>query len=113
MNIKIRLQISTDDDTLCDEQVLTLDKSYDQLEILGLTLDEAKHYCTSCSNASWLPKRRLLQTNTGTVLIVDAGYLVKDTRASSSGRSSGIYRFKALGFTVVPANTATPKHVAR
>jgi hypothetical protein len=42
MKIEIRLKIATDDDTLCDEEILSLDKPYDQLETLGLSLNNAK-----------------------------------------------------------------------
>lgn len=42
MNIEIRLSITTEAGVVCDETLLSLDKSHDQLEAIGLTLQEAK-----------------------------------------------------------------------
>ena len=42
MQIKIKLQVATDDDIICDEEVLHLDKPHDQLEAIGLSLYETK-----------------------------------------------------------------------
>lgn len=43
MKIEIRLNITTDTGTHCDETVLSLDKPHDQLEAIGLSLQEAKN----------------------------------------------------------------------
>ena len=42
MKIAIRLQIEAGDGGPCDEEILSLDKSHDQLERLGLSLAEAR-----------------------------------------------------------------------
>jgi hypothetical protein len=43
MKIELKLRIVTDDDnTVSDEEVLTLEKAHDRLEAMGLSLDEAK-----------------------------------------------------------------------
>ena len=42
MKIEIRLRIDAGESNSCEEEVWVLDKAHDQLEQLGLSLDEAK-----------------------------------------------------------------------
>lgn len=42
MKIEIKLRIAAGDGTICEEEVLSLDKPHDQLEAIGLSLAEAK-----------------------------------------------------------------------
>ena len=42
MNIEIRLNITTEDGEVYDETILSLDKPHDQLETIGLTLENSK-----------------------------------------------------------------------
>ena len=42
MKIEIRLRIDAGESNSCEEEVWVLDKAHDQLEHIGLSLDEAK-----------------------------------------------------------------------
>jgi hypothetical protein len=42
MKIEIKLRVAAADGTICEEEVLSLDKPHDRLEAIGLSLDEAK-----------------------------------------------------------------------
>ena len=46
MKIEIRLRIEGGDGGACDEEILALDKPHDQLEMIGLSLAEARELLT-------------------------------------------------------------------
>ena len=47
MKIEIRLRIEGGDGAPCDEEILALDKPHDQLEMIGLSLAEARELLAS------------------------------------------------------------------
>ena len=55
MKIEIRLRIERGDGGPCDEEILALDKPHDQLEMIGLSLAEARELLVSARRRARTP----------------------------------------------------------
>src|SRR3954453_6278853 len=114
MRVQIQVRIVSDDETvLSDEVIACFDKGDDQLEEIGLSLEQAKTVLAgaqvslvAAQAASFLARHRCCERCGGTSR-------AKAGAAFSSAPRSAPFRWSARAFTVAPASRQQARPSAR
>src|SRR3954471_15517821 len=114
MRVQIQLRIVTDDETVLREDVIAcFDKGDDQLEEIGLSLEQAKTVLAGAQTRLVRHRRRVSWHGIGAVSCAVGTSRAKDAAAFCSAPRSAPSRWSVHAFTAAPASPQAARPSAR
>ena len=114
MRVQIQVRIVSDNDTVLSEDVIAcFDKGDNQLEEIGLSLEQAKTVLAGAQVSLVAARRRVSWRDIETASSVVGTFRAKDAVAFCSAPRSAPFPWSARAFTAAPANQQGARPSAR